>query len=401
MSRNSQCVNASVLAAILAILLILLSSCGSAVVPLHGSTSTPMAPATKFPLSLPPATPLICPQQTAHTLQGSNDFVQTSGTQFVYRGKPLNFTGFTFYPATLGGATAWQSPSFPSYINRVLDAAQQLGQNIIRTDDLWNMQKGDDPQGDQTIWRNVDYLVCTAAQRGMFVELDISSYEWFLQSQHYSLFNVNNWLSYLAAVGRHYSNQPTIAFYYILGEPAVPTTVNAMNTLITFYRAMTDALYQADDGHHLIIAGGFNHMENETPQLRWWQKIYALPHNNVVAFKTYSQDDLNLLPTIASYAYQIHKPLLDEEFGMVQGSGDATYSGIPYNGLEMSRAAFFRAVYSEGRSDGVKGFIFWNLGCKMDSGSYDVNPETPAVWHVIQQFAAVTPENVGQSLCGT
>lgn len=401
MSRSHRRPNTILLFGTVAVLLVLVfTSCGSAhVTPLNGGTPTPVAPAIKFPLALPPATPLQCPQQTVHTPATTHTFVQANGTHFLYQGKTLTFSGFTFYPATLGGSAAWQRSTFVDYINRVLDTAQQLGQNVIRTSDFWNTHTRYNPQAEQTVWHNVDYLVCAAAQRNMFVELDISAYEWFLMSQHDNAFVANSWLAYLTAVGKRYSNQPAIAFYYILGEPAVPTTVSAMHTLVDFYRTTTDALHLADSGHHLIIAGGFNHMEEETAQLQWWQQIYALPNNNIVAFKTYSQDDLKLLPTIAAFARQIDKPLLDEEFGMPQSSGDAVYSGIPYNSLEMSRADFFRAVYSEGEANGVSGFIFWNLGCKLDSNSYDVSAQTPAVWRAVQAFAPVSPVNVGQSLC--
>ena len=402
MSRSPRQAKIIFLGTLCVLLALVLTSCGSAIVtPLNGGTptSTPVAPAIKFPLALPPATPLVCPQQTANATDSASNFVQENSTHFLYQGKTLTFSGFTFYPSTLGGSAAWQSTTFPDYINRVLDTAQQLGQNMIRTSDFWDTHTRYNPQAEQTVWHNVDYLVCAAAQRGMFVELDISAYEWFLMSQHDNAFNANTWLAYLAAVGNRYRNQSAIAFYYILGEPTVPTTVSAMHALVDFYRTTTNALHQADSGHHLIIAGGFNHMEDETAQLQWWQQIYSLPNNNIVAFKTYSQADLNLIPTIAAFARQIGKPLLDEEFGMTQSLGDAVYSGIPYNGIEMSRADFFRAVYSEGEANGVSGFIFWNLGCQINSSSYDVNAGTPAVWRVVQTFAPVSPANVVQSLC--
>lgn len=401
MSRNPRHAKIIFLGTLCVLLALVLTSCGSVTAtPLNGSTPTPIAPAIKFPLVLPPATPLVCPQQTTSTTYNASNFVQASGTHFFYHGHALTFSGFTFYPSTLGGSAAWQSATFPDYINHVLDTAQQLGQNIVRTSDFWNTQTRYNPQAEQTVWHNVDYLVCAASARGMFVILDISAYEWFLQSQHYDPYSANNWLSYLAAIGNRYGNQPAVAFYSIVGEPAAPKTVTAMNTLVDFYRTTTNTLYQADGGHHLIIAGGFNHMEDETAQLQWWQQIYSLPHNMVVAFKTYSQDDLNLMPTIAAFARQIGKPMLDEEFGMTQSSGDAAYSGVPYNNIQMSRADFFRAVYSEGEANGVSGFIFWNLGCQIASNSYDVNAGTPAVWSVIQAFAPVPPGNVGQSLCG-
>ena len=133
---------------------------------------------------------------------------------------------------------------------------------------------------------------------------------------------------------------------------------------------------------HRIAAGGLNHME-DNPAMHWWQQIYALPHNDLCAFKTYSQHDLTLLPTIAAYAHHLGKPLVDEEFGMPQYLGDRTSSGQSYNGIATGRAQFFSNVYSEGDQNGVSGFVFWNLGCQMASTSYEVSPLTPAVWQVV------------------
>jgi hypothetical protein len=133
----------------------------------------------------------------------------------------------------------------------------------------------------------MDYLVCGAQSHGLFIEMDLSAFQKVLISQHLDDFAPDNWIAFLTAVGKHYSNQSSIAFYSIVGEPKAPTTVDAMNKLVTFYRKTTDTLHQADP-NHLIMAGGFNHMEQESTDLPWWHQIYALPNNNIPAFKTYS-----------------------------------------------------------------------------------------------------------------
>ena len=382
------------------LLLMVLSSCGSiggSITPTNTPTAV-VAPNVRFPAALPATSPLVCANQSS--ANSSGQFVQTDGTHFLVHGAAVRLSGFTFYPALLGGASAWYNPQFPHYIDQVLNAAQQLGQNLIRTTDFWDVHYQDNPQHDRIIWQNVDYLVCAAAARHIYVELDVSAFEWFLTSQHYNRYDAGNWTAYLDAVGKHYSKQPDIAFYSLLGEVMPPKTVADMQPIITFYRELTDTLYQADSGNHLISTGGFNHMEEETAQTQWWQQIYALPHNNIVAFKTYSQDDLNLIPAIADYAHQIGKPAIDEEFGMQQSSGDGTYTGVPYDGIQTSRAQFFQNVYTIGEQNGVQGFVFWNLGCKMDNGSYDVSPQTPAVWQVVQSFAPDAPAQANNNaLC--
>ena len=48
-----------------------------------------------------------------------------------------------------------------------------------------------------------------------------------------------------------------------------------------------------------------------------------------------------------------------------------------------SRAQFYEDVYSIGEQAGVVGFAFWDLGWDIRGSSYQVNPDTPAVWQAI------------------
>lgn len=350
-----------------------------------------------FPFAAPPSTPLRCPNEQSND-QGS--FVSKDGTQLIYRGKPLKLYGFAFYPDQIGGASAWHQTAFPQYIDHILDLGAQAGQNLVRPTDYWDVHYHDQKQDDVTIWKNLDYLVCAALQRGVFVDMDVSAFGHFLASQGYDPFDASNWITFLDAVGKHYSNQPSIAFYSILGEPSPPKSLAAMNKLVEFYRAVTDELHKSD-GQHLITAGGFNHMEEETPQTPWWQEIYSLPNNDIVAFKTYSLDDLNLISKIAAFGKGLGKPLVDEEFGLPQGMGDASYSGEVYNNLQTSRAQFYQEVYSFGEQAGVVGFAFWDLGCELRDSSYQVNPGTPSVWQTILGHAPNKPAvpDTLKSLC--
>ncbi len=336
-----------------------------------------------------PLTPLVCPSDQSSG--SSSSFVSSVGTELAYQGSPLKLYGATFYPAPIGGSSAWRKPDFTHYIDHILYLEAQAGQNLIRPTDFWDQHYHEQAQEDATIWRNMDYLVCTARQQGIFVILDVSAFKWFLISQKLDPYNAANWETFLDAVGKHYSNQPSIAFYSISGEPAAPKSVDEMNKLVEFYRTATDDLHRADGGHHLITAGGLNHMEDETQQIPWWQQIYLLPNNNILAFKTYSQNDLNLLPTIAAFAKGINKPLVDEEFGLPQQMGDGETTGAVYNGLQTSRVQFYEDVYNLGEENGVVGFVFWDLGCQLKDSSYQVSPLTPALWRVIQEHAPNKP----------
>ncbi len=343
-----------------------------------------------FASAFPPAHPLLCPLQKPPVSPLA--FVRAKGTQLTYQGLPLKLYGYTFYPDVIGGATAWRQPEFPRYIDHILDMGAAAGQNMIRPTDFWDRNYRTNQQENAIIWKNLDYLVCAAQRRGVFVNMDVSAFAWFLLSNGYAAFDAANWSAFLSAVGIHYSLQPVIALYSILGEPAAPKTLAQMNALVNFYRATTTVLHIADSNHHLITAGGFNHMEDENPALPWWRSIYALPSNDIGAFKIYSQRDLDFTATIAAYGKTIDKPILNEEFGLPQNMGDAFYSGANYNNVRMSRAAFFDAVYTRGEALSVAGFIFWNLGCVLKTAGYDISPKTPTVWQMIKKHAPRIPD---------
>ncbi len=317
----------------------------------------------------------------------SSPYITTDGRQFLIHGQPIKLNGYTFYPTLAGGTAAWDRPSFTGYVDHMLDMGLSAGQNLARPTDYWSKTNAQQTWNDPVIWANMDYLVQTAQKRGMFVLMDLSAYKWLLMSQGKDPYSAVNWIAFLRFVGARYSNATGIAAYSIVGEPPPPTTQAQATEMVAFYRTLTDTLYQADP-HHLIAAGGFDHME-DAPSLHWWQQIYALPHDDIVTFKTYSQRDLNLMPDIASYAASIHKPLMDEEFGMPQYTGDGSFTGVPYNGIQSDRAVFFQMTYSEGEQLGVDSFIFWNLGCQLGDQSYEVSPETAAVWQVVARHAAV------------
>ncbi len=329
----------------------------------------------------PLSTPLRCPQSQDNKTQKS--FVEKDGTHFVYQHVPLRFYGYTFYR----GPSHWQNPNFTQEIDATLIMGAQARQNLARPTDFWDKDTPGQQVGDTTIWSNMDYLVCNAKQRGIFVVMDVSAFRWLLMSKGRDPYDASNWKDFLDKLGTHYSDQSSIAFYSIFGEPSPPKTIADTQHLVDFYRAVTDELSQADKNHHLITAGGFNHMEDETPQTPWWHEIYALPHNDIIAFKTYSQKDLDLIPTISAFAQKLKKPIVDEEFGLPQSMGDAATTGETYNGIFTSRAHFFENVYTLGEGNGVSGFVFWDMGDELSQGSYQVSPKTPAVWHVIQEHA--------------
>jgi hypothetical protein len=344
------------------------------------------------------ATPTAAAVAAAPCLAGSSSgpFLATDGASITCAGRPVPLTGFTFYPSLLGGAKAWHDPTFPTYIDHILDMGVAAGQNLIRATDQWDSHATGQTADDPVVWANMDYLLTAARKRGVFVVVDLSAFRWLLMSQGADPSQPDLWNGFISTVGARYRGNPAVAFYSIVGEPKPPTTPAELQTLLAFYRTTSEALRLADP-NHLITVGGFNHMEDH-PELDWWQAIDALPTNDIVAVKTYSQHDLDLMPAIAAYGRSVGKPVVDEEFGMPQGFGDGSFAGAAaYNGLAAGRAPFFESVYSSGRALGFAGFIFWNMGCQVGPNSYEVSPRTPALWSVVGRYGAVSTAGTASS----
>jgi hypothetical protein len=321
----------------------------------------------------------------ASAARSEAQFVGTQGTQFVYQGSGIAFYGSTFYPSEIGGTSAWHSSSFPSYIDQVIALEQQGGQNVMRpTDFFFKNRPGQDPY-DPVVWANMDYLVSTCAANGLFVIMDISAYRWLLESDGRDSTDANNWYEFIDFVAARYANEPAVAFYYIMGEPTVPTDEPSAEALTAFFDNVTTRL-RGDDPNHLICAGGFNHMLDH-PELNWWQRIFSLPNNDIGGYKTYSQHDLDYMSTVTSYTTSIGKPAFEAEFGMPQYMGDCEWSGQTYNGIATSRADFFSNVYMEGLNGGTAAFVFWNLGNQSGDTSYNVSPTvSPCTWAVLLRW---------------
>jgi hypothetical protein len=391
-------------ASILLIALVAVGGCSAAPVgatrppsPTQSPTQSPTPDATG---SIPPTGSAVSPTPAAPALSAAaaaapcldgstaGTFLRASGTRITCDGRPVELTGFTFYPSLLGGAKAWHDPSFPAYIDHVLDMGVAAGQNLIRATDQWDSHTSGQTADDPVVWSNMDHLMAAARERGVFVVVDLSAFRWLLTSQGSDPSRADLWVPFIDQVAARYRDNPAVAFYSIAGEPKPPATPADLRSLTDFYRTTSEAL-RAADPNHLITLGGFNHMEDH-PELNWWQSLDQLATNDIVAVKTYSQHDLNLMPAIAAYARSAGKPVVDEEFGMPQSYGDGTFAGgAAYNGLAGGRAAFFEAVYSSGSELGYAGFVFWNMGCEIGPTSYEVSPQTPAVWAVVAGHGAV------------
>jgi endo-1,4-beta-mannosidase len=241
---------------------------------------------------------------------------------------------------------------------RETDAAIAAGLNTIRIVNF--LDEG--PTGapfDSGRWARVDSLIAAAQVRGLRVILDLSTYRNQLRAQGQNPYG--EWGPFLAFVGARYRTAP-IAYYALAGEPEP----REAPLLVAFYSRSTSQLHAAAPGVPVSSGGLLQYGWNSGID---WQAIFRV--TDLPAVHVYSQNDEQALPTLASDAAGLGKPLMIEEFGFNQSEGDS------------QRAADFSRVYGLARTVGARGSAFWNLGPQLGGDTYDVNTATPLTWQVV------------------
>jgi endo-1,4-beta-mannosidase len=287
------------------------------------------------------------------------------------------------YPA---GFSGWGSTTFPTFIDLILDMAESAHLNTLRATDI--LLYGD--WHNMTLWNNLDYLVQHAAQRHIWIIIDLSTFRNSLDKQGIFAYNPADWQDFVSFIAQRYKNVPNIAYYEIAGEPQDPNRdagrEPTAEQLITFYQSISDLIY-ANDGNHLVGTGSFAHLNASqninnnctvmTSLCIPWQQIYALQHIDLPGMHIYSANDLNIsLPMVQQWTNSHNKPFSIDEFGFKQSIGDTV------------RAVSFDNIYNNVQkySNNVN-IIFWNLGPQMSTTAYEVNPQTPLTWQIVQDHA--------------
>lgn len=306
-------------------------------------------------------------------------FMGRVGTHFCFDQAEVILYGATIYPywqhnGTTYRSQAWLQPDFPTYIDSILDMAQEANLNTLRVTDYLNIDRSwDNPK----IWKNMDYLIQQAEQRGIWIILDLSAYRKWLENRGLQFwYNPSDWLLFIAWITERYQDSPAIAHYSIAGEIIAPDhgTVTS-EQYVRFFKRILEALYDGDAGNHLISIGGLSYL-NQNAGIPW-RELYSLPHNSIAAIHVYSGGDRTVtLPMVAGWAAANDLPFLIEEFGFQQNQGDS------------QRANNFQNIFNLARAHGAAGTIFWNLGGEILERSYDVNQNTPLVWQIIQSSSS-------------
>jgi endo-1,4-beta-mannosidase len=310
-------------------------------------------------------------------------YVSLSGQDFVDNNTLIHPYGSTMYPHwTYGGALhrggGWAITAFKSYIDQIIDMAQQAHLNTLRPTNYFDgVAYGD--WYNATVWSNMDYLFQQAARHHMYILLDLSSFRDKTLKQGIYPYDLSLYTAAFSWVASRYASNPALLNYAIAGEVKCPTSSDPLRPVSTqaltnYYRVLSDTLYAADP-NHLISSGGLSYLNEQGCGIDW-KSIFSLPHINMAAIHVYSNNDRDItMPAVAQWAASNMKPFVIEEFGFLQGDGDAT------------RASEFQDMYNLGRRYGAAAIIFWNLGPELSPSSHEVNPGTPLTWHTVIQNA--------------
>ncbi|UVI31987.1 glycoside hydrolase family 5 protein [Paenibacillus spongiae] len=295
-------------------------------------------------------------------------FITAKGTKLYQQGKEWYLYGASIYQS---GGIGWKNSQFRNYIDEQLQVAVDAKLNTVRVLDFLHLDT-QDPY-DSIVWDNVDYVIQQAEAKGLRVILDLATYRNLLKNQGKFPYDMNDWNAFLDFVGQRYAKEKAIAYYALAGEPDAP---NGSEPLRPTTQQLTDFFTQASDRLHqsapkqLISSGGLSYLD-------WnsgvdWEAIFSAPNIDIAAVHVYSEGDLNItVPTVAQWAKDHNKPLLNEEFGKQQSMGDA------------ARADYFQTVYDTSRQYELAGVALWNFGPEIVDHSYDVNPGTPLTWQTV------------------
>jgi len=215
---------------------------------------------------------------------------------------------------------------------------------------------------DQTRWAGVDTMIALAGKNNLKVELDLSTYRNFLESQS-STFNpyTYDWTPFLTFVanrtntvtGKRYGSDPTIAFVSFAGETGAPDQSGSKARgvtgpeLIAFYDKVMTTWGRLAPGQIRIPGGLFFLTDTTMP----WREIFALPSCDLPAIHSYSPADENAQPTVNAYVWSLGKSWLLEEFGF----GANNYPS------DADRAADFNRQYDLALHNGAAGVSWWNI----------------------------------------
>ena len=304
-----------------------------------------------------------------------SEYVTIHSSNLYLKGKKWSPYGASLYPT--GHESNYHQVNNRSYMEQRLSKALEVKFNNVLIVDYINGVTSN--PFDESIWKNVDYLITKAEEKGLKVLLDLSTYRNYLEKHKKIMpYKMEDWKDFLSFVGNRYKNNPTIWVFSLAGEAEPPNGDNPLRPkaeeLVAFYRDASNYLKSVAP-HHLISCGGLM-------QLGWdsgvkWQEIFALPNIHLPMVHLYGEDMTKSFPIVVNWCKTNQKPIYIEEFGKEKKDDVG----------DIQIAAHYKYIFSLKNMYQAVGIGFWNFGTQTEPPTYDVNESMPQTWELIKQNA--------------
>ncbi|WP_440071778.1 RICIN domain-containing protein [Streptosporangium sp. OZ121] len=163
------------------------------------------------------------------------------------------------------------------------------------------------------------------------------------------------YLSWVRRVVTRYKDSPAIGMWEIINEPGHQTT-GVSTTMIKTFLDETAAVIKGIDPHHLVESGTMAAFTTGTGTPANYGLLHSGPDIDVGSLHEYDQDhsdqvvSRHLAPTL-SQLYQLNKPLIVGETGIVAGPGCTVTT--------QQRSAMFTREFNGYFLSGVSGVLIW------------------------------------------
>ena len=294
------------------------------------------------------------------------DFVGVAGNQFRLNGRQYKALGFTSYQLCVA-----KNPTSRAQVSRIFRSAKRARFSLFRaTSVVYDFNDGDlDHHLSESVWQRVDLLLDVARRENIKVILDFSTLTYETGRFAQPPFDVTDPANFdrLKPIyqriprrinsinGRAYKDDPTILGYSILGEivpfglrlnadktPNLADESRDVDNYLSFIHAAA-AEIKRNDPNHLVNAGGLLHVAPDGPVRDksgkpHWQTLWTDANLDFASVHIYPNIDEDLkplkaplappypfqlplgewknLPVYKSYADEIGKPFVVEEWGL-------------------------------------------------------------------------------------
>ncbi|VDB87427.1 unnamed protein product [Peniophora sp. CBMAI 1063] len=389
-----------------------------------GAATTSVAATTTAPATSDPASTPVATSTTSATVPASTGFVRANGQKFELDGEEFTLVGEnTYWVGLMGYNTTLMDQGFKDIAATGATTARTMGFNEVTSDpgiyvpyyQIWNGSVPTVNMGSNGL-PNFDNVVAMAKKNGLrlivaltnnwsdFGGSDVYVTQLLGPNLPHDYFYTNAtviaaYKNYVKTFVSRYADEPTILAWELMNEPrcAGSTSVasGACTTdTITNWAADMSAFIKSIDPNHMVSVGDEGFFNEPGNSNFLYQGIFgidslALTNISTIDFGTFHMYPIGYGQTTdpigfgsqyildhASVQKQLNKPMILEEFGVIQSDVD--------------QVTAYTQWYKDVLADGLTGDLIWQAGSSfttnLDDG-YEVYPGT-AVYDVVTEYAA-------------